>query len=95
MSLYHFKSKATLFISSAWWPLNRGDKDSTLVGMAKRCPRPREGGARLIEVSFTILFYCCPFNRGRTPNRWPFKGGSIVVRSMCYAECIMTIELVR
>ena len=63
--------------------------------MAKRCPRPLEGGARLIEVSFTILFYCCPFNRGRTPNRWPFKEGSIVFRSMYYAECIMTIELVR
>ena len=63
--------------------------------MAKRCPRLLKGGACLIEVSFTILFYYCPFKRGRALNRWPFKGGSIEVRSMCYAVCIMTIELVR
>ena len=43
--LHHIlKNKAKLSVSSAWWPLNRGQNDRTLTRMPKRWQRPLDGG---------------------------------------------------
>ena len=49
-------NKAKVSVSSAWWPLNRGDsKGRTLVGNAKRWPRPPNRG--LSSHSFFYSFF--------------------------------------
>ena len=47
-----------VYQDSAWWPLNRGDKNGrTLVGTANRWPWLLNRGGCFIEVLFSILFY--------------------------------------
>ena len=59
-----------------WWPLNRGDNNrGTLVGKAKKWPRPLDRGGRMKEVQFPILCYIQLF---QDFVYWPLSWGSTI-----------------
>ena len=55
--LHHFlKNEVKLSVSSASWPLNRGNNNKrTLAGTAKKWPRPLDRGGHFILV-YSLLF---------------------------------------
>ena len=62
-------NKAKLSVSSAWWPLNRGENNGrTLVGTAIKWPQPLDRGACFILYSFLQIFWDFDF--------WPLNGDS-------------------
>ena len=64
--------------------LNRGNNNRwVLVGMAKSWLRPPGRGYRLIEVSFTILFYYWPLNSRSSLQSGPPNGRSTVFLFLC------------
>ena len=64
-------NNAKLIVSSAWWPLNRGENNGrTLDGTAIKWPRPLDRGGSFIVYSFLQIFWDFDF--------WPLKGDSTV-----------------
>ena len=73
--IHEIHCKVKLSVSSAWWPLNRGDDNGrTLTGTVKKWPWPLTRG--LIWHYFLQLFgdfgYWLPYS-------WPLNGGSTVL----------------
>ena len=99
--LYH-----SLSVTSAWWPLNRGDNNGRILfGKTKKWPQPLNRG--LISHTFLQLFrvfYYWSLNghAGSLLNRWSLNGRSTVVWAWClrWAEnhvknLLLFLELLR